>query len=118
MQLPNYVYLLTIQHHFQLAVVLKTFIELKVSVNYETTRKLQAKAKLEGFHKNITFHGHSSSIIWSYPAHFLTPSSKNKTISDIFSKESFSYVSGNEDPEKIPYILGNGTFFYFSRRKP
>ena len=32
-------------------------------------------------------------------------------ISYIFSNESFSYNSGNENPEKIPYILGNGTLY-------
>ena len=73
-----------------------------------------------------------SSIICSYLAHFLSPSSKNKYInknpvremelsgsdikkflifsyileielssSIIFSKESFSYISGNRNPEKI-----------------
>ena len=31
----------------------------------------------------------------------------------IFSKESFSYISRNGNLEKIPYILGNGTFLIF-----
>ena len=39
-------------------------------------------------------------------------------ISNIFFKKSFSYVSGNGNPEKIPYISGNGTFLYFKKRKP
>ena len=41
-----------------------------------------------------------------------------KKIAYIFSKESFSYISGNGHPEKIPYISGNGTFSYFRKRKP
>ena len=36
----------------------------------------------------------------------------------IFSKESFSYISGNRNPGKILYISGNGTFLYFWKRKP
>ena len=32
-----------------------------------------------------------------------------------FLKESFSYISGNENPEKVPYISGNGTFLYFRK---
>ena len=42
-----------------------------------------------------------------------SPSSKNKIknpprkISYIFSKESCSYISGNENPEKIFFISGN-----------
>ena len=35
-----------------------------------------------------------------------------------FLKESFSHISGNRNPEKISYILGNGTFLYFWKRKP
>ena len=34
-------------------------------------------------------------------------------LSYIFSKESFSYISGNRNSEKIPYISGNETFLYF-----
>ena len=36
-------------------------------------------------------------------------------ISFIFSKESFSYISGNRNPEIIPYISGNPkkNFLYF-----
>ena len=37
--------------------------------------------------------------------------------SNIFSKESFSYILGNENPEKIPYILGSGTFLYLRKWK-
>ena len=33
-------------------------------------------------------------------------------LSYIFSKESFSYISGNGNSEKIPYISGNKTFLY------
>ena len=33
----------------------------------------------------------------------------------IFSKESFSYISRNRNPKKIPYISGNGTFLYFRK---
>ena len=33
----------------------------------------------------------------------------------ILSKESFSYISGNGNPEKIPYISGNGNFLYFRK---
>ena len=39
--------------------------------------------------------------------------------SSIFSKESFSYSWENGNPEKIPYISGNGTFLksfpYFAK---
>ena len=34
---------------------------------------------------------------------------------NIFSKESFSYISGNGNPEKILYISGNRTFLYFRK---
>ena len=60
-----------------------------------------------------------------------SPSSKNKKIhtekmsyslmlkiSYIFSKESFSYISGNGNPEKILCISGNGTIFNFKKQKP
>ena len=33
----------------------------------------------------------------------------------IFPKESFSYISRNRNPEKILYISGNGTFLYFRK---
>ena len=36
----------------------------------------------------------------------------------IFSKESFSDILGNENPEKIPYISGHGTLLCFRKRKP
>ena len=36
-------------------------------------------------------------------------------MSYILLKESFSYISGNADPEKIPFISGNGTFLYFRK---
>ena len=36
----------------------------------------------------------------------------------IFSKESFSYISGKGNPEKVPYISGNETFLYFTTPKP
>ena len=36
----------------------------------------------------------------------------------IFSKESFSYILGNENLEKIPCISRSGTFLYFRKRKP
>ena len=29
-----------------------------------------------------------------------------------------SYILGNGNPEKIPYISGNGTFLYFEKWKP
>ena len=40
---------------------------------------------------------------------------KSQKISCAFSKESFSYIPGNGNPEKIPYISGNGTFLYFRK---
>ena len=36
----------------------------------------------------------------------------------IFSKESFSYISENGNPQKNFYISGNGTFLYFRKRTP
>ena len=34
----------------------------------------------------------------------------------IFSlKKSFSYISGNGNSEKIPYVSGNETFLYFRK---
>ena len=57
-----------------------------------------------------------------------SPSSKNKNIHPekiysnikktfyIFSKESFSYILGNGNPEKILYISGNRTFLIFQGR--
>ena len=33
----------------------------------------------------------------------------------LFSKESFPYISGNGNPKKISYILGNGTFLYLRK---
>ena len=42
-------------------------------------------------------------------------SCSNINFSYILSKESFSSISENENPEKIPYISGNGTFLYFSK---
>ena len=35
----------------------------------------------------------------------------------IFSKESFSYISGNGNPEKSPYVSGNGNETYLYLRK-
>ena len=70
------------------------------------------------------------------PGALLSPSSKNKKNpfwkTYILLKKSFSYISkihsnkvlifssilGNENPPKIPYILGNGTFLYFRKPKP
>ena len=37
-------------------------------------------------------------------------------ISNIFSKESFSYFSGNGNLEKIPYISGNELFYFLKNR--
>ena len=31
-------------------------------------------------------------------------------------KESFAFISGNKNREKIPYISGKGTFLYFGKR--
>ena len=57
-----------------------------------------------------------------------SPSSKNENIHPgkiysnikktfyIFSKESFSYILGNGNPEKILYISGNRTFPIFQGR--
>ena len=42
---------------------------------------------------------------------------KIKKTSYIFSKESFSYISEEGNPEKIPYISGNGTFLYSGKQK-
>ena len=39
-------------------------------------------------------------------------------LSYIFSKESFSYISGNRNPEKIIYISGNGTFLVSGNGNP
>ena len=39
-------------------------------------------------------------------------------ISYIFSKERFSYILGNGNPEKILDISGNGTLLYFRKPKP
>ena len=36
----------------------------------------------------------------------------------IFREMKLSYISGIGNPEKIPYISGNGTFLYFKKRKP
>ena len=36
----------------------------------------------------------------------------------IFREMELPYILGNENPEKIPYISGNGTFLYFGKRKP
>ena len=36
----------------------------------------------------------------------------------VFFLKKFSYISRNGNPEKILYILGNGTFLYFRKRKP
>ena len=36
----------------------------------------------------------------------------------IFSKESFSYISGNEPPPPPPPVSGNRTFLYFRKQKP
>ena len=44
-------------------------------------------------------------------------SSNIKKNSFIFLKESFSYISGNGNPEKIRYILGKRTFLYFRKWK-
>ena len=40
---------------------------------------------------------------------------KSRKISCVFSKESFSYIPGNGNPDKISYISGNGTFLYFRK---
>ena len=40
------------------------------------------------------------------------------TCINTFSKESFSYISGNGNPEKIIYISGNGSFLYLRKHKP
>ena len=48
---------------------------------------------------------------------YISGNKNPEKISYIFSKESFSYNSGNENPEKIPYILGNGTL-YSRKGKP
>ena len=36
----------------------------------------------------------------------------------IFREMELSYILGNGNPEKIPYVSGNGTFLYFMKRKP
>ena len=43
---------------------------------------------------------------------------KIKKFLKFFSKEVFSYISGNGNPSKIPYIFGNRTFSYFKKQKP
>ena len=35
-----------------------------------------------------------------------------------FLKESLFNISGNGNPEKTPYILGNEIFSYFKKPKP
>ena len=35
-----------------------------------------------------------------------------------FIKRKLFYISGNGNPEKISYILGNGAFLCFRKRKP
>ena len=42
----------------------------------------------------------------------------NEDPEKILSKGNFSYISGNGNPEKILYISRNGTFLYFRKRKP
>ena len=44
--------------------------------------------------------------------------SKKWNFLTLILKESFSYISGNVNPQKIPYISGNGTFLYSRKRKP
>ena len=36
--------------------------------------------------------------------------------SNIFSKENFSYISGNGKSEKVSYVSGNGTFLYLRKK--
>ena len=42
-------------------------------------------------------------------------SSNIKKILIFSQKKVFSYISGKGNPEKIPYISGNGTFSYFRK---
>ena len=35
----------------------------------------------------------------------------------IFRDMELYYILGKGNPEKVPYILGNGTFLYFGKRK-
>ena len=36
--------------------------------------------------------------------------------SNVLSKESFSYILGNGDPQKIPYYSGKGTCFFLFQK--
>ena len=86
------------------------------------------------FHLNYRFSVSVSSIICSYLAHFLSPSSINRknlpgkkiplfwemklSCSSIknflyFLKRKIFLYFKNGDPKKIPYISGNGAFLYF-----
>ena len=61
---------------------------------------------------------HNTSIICSYLAHFSAQAPKIKKIHPrkfLYSKEDFSYISGNGNHKKVLYISGNGTFLYFGK---
>ena len=60
----------------------------------------------------------SSNITKFLTFSYISGNENPERISYILSKESFSYISGNGNPEKIPYISGNGTFLYLRKRKP
>ena len=69
-------------------------------------------------------------LLQGYLVHILSTSSRNlfqkkflyfllfweMKPSSLFSKQSFSYISGN--PQKFLYLSGNGTFLYFGKWKP
>ena len=70
--------------------------------------------------QNITEMQPKSSIIWSYPAHFLSLSSKN-FLKNPLQKKLFCFLIiyfGKRKPRKIQYISRNRTFLYFKKRKP
>ena len=86
-----------------LAVVLENFLYFLIFLETETQKKILILQKTEAIKELLVF----------LEMELFSPSSKNKIknpsqkISYIFSKESCSYISGNENPEKIFFISGN-----------
>ena len=82
---------------------------------------------LNMFQFELDWRPRSSSIRCCYLAHFLSPSSKNKSISKktsyIFEKWNFlAWILSNIlyflKKKSFSYISGNGTFLYFRKWKP
>ena len=80
----------------------------KIKMKLKKPPKIIYRSKIKKF---LIFSQKSAFLLFQETEFFDVSGNGNpKQISDIFSKEIFTYISKKETPKRIPYISGNETF--------